>query len=814
MKRNTLFYLITFLLLLISYLFLNNAYEKMTYHTNLSNKTNADYGHFQTLSLQLNTAAFIHPGLLKDSRSMAGMPLSFTDSQMVVHSLNLLDSATDDSVNNQIIKSLHKNIGAELAWILNSNVSDSIINHKAPGHLASLQVIDSLIKKGMARTNFLLNYHNDKLSKATSSMGMHIIIFVVLVGIVLTYALINFSRLKTKNEKKFRALVEHGQDIILLTTREGKVIFVSSGMERLTGFTLEDLMGKNIIMIMDPAYRNAAKAVFEKLLKNPGMSIPGNNRLICKNGSHIDVEGTVTNLLDDENVGAVVTNFRDITQRKLEQEKLASSESRFRSLIENSTDVILMLDNNFKVIYRSPSSERVTGWSDADMMGKDGLYYIHHDDRPLAKKIFTEILSNPGIPAKFSSRTLHKNGHYIWIGGSATNLLLNEHIKALVFNFRDITEQKEAREKLVQSEQIYRTIASSIPGSVICLMDTNFKYYLIEGDILEKIGYTKEMLLGKTLEEALTPEVYASVKTQFDQVKQGEIVTHESDSNGYDIISRFIPLKDENDNVYAIMTVSLDITEIKDAQRKILAFNDTLEQKIIERTSQLEAANKELQQFAYIASHDLQQPLRTVSNYMHIFEEDYIEQLDDNARKYLASVNKATRRMSNLINSLLDFTKLTHSKKLTYVDCNQLIADVIADLNMIIQDSNAIIEVSSMPHLNLYDIEIRQLFQNLILNAIKFHVNGNQPLIKIYSENMNSKWKFSVSDNGIGIDPAFFDRIFNIFQRLDSNSKYEGNGIGLANCKKIVQLHHGEIWVESIKGKGSIFHFTIPNITV
>jgi len=177
-------------------------------------------------------------------------------------------------------------------------------------------------------------------------------------------------------------------------------------------------------------------------------------------------------------------------------------------------------------------------------------------------------------------------------------------------------------------------------------------------------------------------------------------------------------------------------------------------------------------------------------------------------------VNNATTRMSNLINSLLEFSKLSHSKKLTTVDCNQLIADVIEDLDMIIKDSNAIIEVGKLPQLNLYEIEIRQLFQNLILNGIKFQVNGNRPEIQIHSTIINNKFMFSVSDNGIGIDPAYFDRIFNIFQRLESNNKYEGSGIGLANCKKIVQLHHGDIWVESIRGKGSTFYFTIPNLTV
>jgi signal transduction histidine kinase len=233
------------------------------------------------------------------------------------------------------------------------------------------------------------------------------------------------------------------------------------------------------------------------------------------------------------------------------------------------------------------------------------------------------------------------------------------------------------------------------------------------------------------------------------------------------------------------------------------------------RETELVIANKELEQFAYIASHDLREPLRTVSNYMQVFEEDYLGLLDDNARKYLHSVNNATKRMSMLIKSLLDFSRLGHDIKLTYVDCKKLVHDVIDDLENTIRDSNADIEVTELPGLIAYETGLREVFQNLITNAIKFRKKDKKLKIRIGSEKMNKKWKFSVSDNGIGISSAHFEKVFVIFQRLHINEKeYEGNGIGLANCKKIIQLHEGEIWVESVIGKGSTFFFTIPNLAV
>jgi len=250
--------------------------------------------------------------------------------------------------------------------------------------------------------------------------------------------------------------------------------------------------------------------------------------------------------------------------------------------------------------------------------------------------------------------------------------------------------------------------------------------------------------------------------------------------------------------------------ELMIANKELVFQNEEKEK----RAAELMIANKELEQFSYIASHDLQEPLRTVSNYMQVFEEDYLEQLDDNARKYLHSVNNATQRMSVLIKALLDFSRLGRNTRLTKVDIKKLIYDVMADLDTMIKASNAAIEVAEMPQLNVYEIEMRQLFQNLIINAIKFRKKDTQPEIRISSDKINEKWRFSVSDNGIGIAPVHFERVFNIFQRLQTNENYEGNGIGLANCKKIVQLHQGEIWVESNRGQGTSLHFTIPILKI
>ncbi len=242
-----------------------------------------------------------------------------------------------------------------------------------------------------------------------------------------------------------------------------------------------------------------------------------------------------------------------------------------------------------------------------------------------------------------------------------------------------------------------------------------------------------------------------------------------------------------------------------------LAFQNEEKEK---RAIEMNLLNKELEQFAYIASHDLQQPLRTVSNYISLFEKKYSPQLDDTAKKYILSANNAVKRMSSLINSLLTFSQVGYNRKLVHVDINKLIKNVLDDHEVLIKSSKSDIEISAMPMLNVYETEIHQLFQNLITNAIKFQKESNHPKISISAEEKSGKWQFAVKDNGIGIDSIHFEKIFEIFKRLHGNKEYEGSGIGLAYCKKIVQLHQGEIWLESKPQQGTTFYFTIPTLAL
>jgi light-regulated signal transduction histidine kinase (bacteriophytochrome) len=221
----------------------------------------------------------------------------------------------------------------------------------------------------------------------------------------------------------------------------------------------------------------------------------------------------------------------------------------------------------------------------------------------------------------------------------------------------------------------------------------------------------------------------------------------------------------------------------------------------------------ELEQFSYVSNHDLQEPLRSLIQFAQLIKENYTGKLDKEGNKYIDFITNSAARMKELVKDLLEYSLLGKEGVKTTIDCNKIVGIVLDDLGVSINGSDAKITVQELPTLNGYETELRLLFQNLITNSIKYQKKGEVPEINISAESHDKEWLFSIRDNGIGIDQKHFEKIFIIFQRLHNRSEYEGTGIGLAHCKKIVELHGGRIWVESSPGKGSTFLFTIPRET-
>jgi light-regulated signal transduction histidine kinase (bacteriophytochrome) len=262
---------------------------------------------------------------------------------------------------------------------------------------------------------------------------------------------------------------------------------------------------------------------------------------------------------------------------------------------------------------------------------------------------------------------------------------------------------------------------------------------------------------------------------------------------------------DETGNPVKSFGIIQDITKRKMDEELLHRSENTLERK----NQELLTKNKELEQFAYVASHDLQEPLKTTSSFVNLLHRRYKGKLDEQADQYLHYISKASERMQTLIKDLLDYSLIGSKENVEHIDCNKILEDVTASLQNCIKNTHAVIRYSPLPVINGYNEEIKDLFLHLMSNALKFKKPDVTPLIRIGAMSLDEHWQFFVQDNGIGIDEQYMERIFVIFQRLHNRSEYEGSGIGLSHCRKIVELHNGKIWLESSVGKGTTFYFTI-----
>ena len=276
-----------------------------------------------------------------------------------------------------------------------------------------------------------------------------------------------------------------------------------------------------------------------------------------------------------------------------------------------------------------------------------------------------------------------------------------------------------------------------------------------------------------------------------------------------------IPLMNTNHKVTGLVGISRNITVRKHAEEALLKAQQEISQKAkdLEQTNKaLERSNEELEQFAYVASHDLQEPLRMVSSYMALLEKRNKEKLDAESKEFIGFAVDGAKRMQQLINDLLSYSRVTtQGKPFVQTDVEEVFGRVLQNLKVTIEESGANVTHDPLPTVMADGVQLERLLQNLVGNAIKYRDKSVSPEVHVSAVSQNDEWIFSIRDNGIGIDPKYHDRIFGIFQRLQTREQYSGTGIGLAVCKKIVERHNGRIRVESEEGKGSTFFFSLPH---
>ena len=365
---------------------------------------------------------------------------------------------------------------------------------------------------------------------------------------------------------------------------------------------------------------------------------------------------------------------------------------------------------------------------------------------------------------------------------------------------QDITERKQAEQELRESEARFRTLAESSPLAIF--VNREDKVVLANPAAAKLFGASSpDQLIGKSALDLFDPAsrslVRERIRVDSEEVPLVEVRILRLDGTPVDVEATASPFLDQG--VKAIQVLLRDITERKQA-----------EQELRERTEDLLRSNTELEKFAYIASHDLQEPLRMVTSYTQLLQQRYRGRLDADADEFIAYAVDGAARMRTLINELLAYSRVgTQGAPFVLKALDGLLDDVLQGLEVTLLEADAVVTRDPLPELWCDPTQIARVFQNLIVNATKFR-GTESPKIHVGARREGEEWVFSVKDNGIGIDPTYFDRIFVIFQRLQSRVEYEGTGMGLAIGKRIVERHGGRIWVESRPGAGSTFFFTLP----
>ena len=363
---------------------------------------------------------------------------------------------------------------------------------------------------------------------------------------------------------------------------------------------------------------------------------------------------------------------------------------------------------------------------------------------------------------------------------------------------RRITELEALVDEPTEAQAHYLTILESADDAIF-IKDTEGRYVIVNSVFSRRVGMSVQDLVGKTPLDVYPEEVGAKIRADDLEALAGDKMVENEDQfdtpGGQKIfLARKVPVRDSGGKVVGLLGISRDITERKRLEEA------------------LQARTQDLEQFAYVASHDLQEPLRMVSSFVQLLARRYEGKLDSDADEFIQFAVDGATRMETLINHLLEYSRVgTEGKSPESCDCEQVVTQVETDLTPAIKESSAAVTRDRLPSVMADRTQLAQLFQNLIGNAIKFR-GDQQPRIHISGTRSNGDWLFTVGDNGIGIDSQHTERIFEIFERLHSRRKYSGTGIGLAICKKIVERHGGRIWVESEKGTGARFRFTIPVI--
>jgi PAS domain S-box-containing protein len=636
-----------------------------------------------------------------------------------------------------------------------------------------------------------------------------------------------------------RSLIEASLDPLVTISPDGKITDVNDATVQVTGYAREDLIGTDFSRYFTEPER--AKAGYEQVFRT-GSVRDYELEIRHKDGPVTPVLYNATVYRDiSGHIAGVFAAARDITERKRAEETIRQAYAYNRSLIEASLDPLVTIDPDGTITDVNDATVKATGFTREALIGTDFSRYFTEPER--AKAGYEQVFRT-GSVRDYELEIRHKDGPVTPVLYNAT-VFRDEtgHIAGVFASARDIAERKKAEETIRLANAYNRSlIEASLDPLVTINPDGTISD--VNATTVRVTGVTREDLIGTYFSNYFTDPERA--KAGYKQVfRDGTVTDYELEirhRNGRitPVLYNATVFRDESGDVAGVFAAARDITERKRAEEALMKAYNELDDRVKERTAELLVANRhleqeiaehkatadelrrkseeltrsnlELQQFAYVASHDLQEPLRAISGFTELLEKRYKGHIDEKADKYINFIVDGTKQMDQIIHDLLAYSRVqTKAQEFGLIDTNKALDQALSNLHSSIRESGAIITRDPLPEIYADGTQITQVFQNLIGNALKFQKPGITPVIHISATCDDGTWRFSVTDNGIGIELRFADRIFMIFQRLHAKGEYEGTGIGLAICKRIVERHGGEISVQSEPGAGSTFSFTIPS---
>jgi PAS domain S-box-containing protein len=607
-----------------------------------------------------------------------------------------------------------------------------------------------------------------------------------------------------ESEERYRSLIDGVQDYAIFTLDPGgRVISWNAGAERIKGYKAEEIIGQNFSRFYPQADIDEGKPERElQLAVTSGRSEIEHWR-VRKDGSRFWANVVITASRDSAGRLLGFSEIsRDISERK-------ETEAKYRGLLEAAPDAMVVVNAAGEIVLLNLQAEKQLGYHRDELVGQPVKNIIPEGfaERLIADGTRTAadaLAQQIGTGIELIAR--RKDGSDFPIEIMLSPLESTEGI-LVTAAIRDISVRKAAEGHLAQMEGRYRGLLEAAPDAMV-VVNQSGEIVLLNVQAEKQFGYRRDELLGQKVKNII-PEGFAerliadgtrtAAEALAQQIGTGiELRGRRKYGSEFPIEIMLSPL--ESSEGILVTAAIRDITERKKS-----------EQYLVKTVGELKRSNDELQQFAYVASHDLQEPLRMVASYTQLLAKRYKGRLDSDADEFIAYAVDGSNRMQGLIQDLLAYSRAgTNGKALHEISSEKALKDALANLRATIQESGAVVTHDSLPVITTDDTQLTQVFQNLIGNAIKYR-SGEVPRVHVCAtKNGGQEWIFSVRDNGLGIDPQYFEKIFVLFQRLHGREEFKGTGIGLTICKKIVERLGGRIWVESQPEKGSTFHFALP----